>query len=65
MSDDLRERLIKALTANRWGGDHERDSHARHNYLYSCALCTGDVEAITDVVLAVEADRADRAEAEQ
>lgn len=51
--DDLRDQIAEALATNRWGGDHDRDTHARHNYLYSCGICQGDVRAIADAVMAV------------
>ncbi len=49
------EALARALASNRWGGDHGRDEHRRHQHSHACALCTRDVHQIAAFVIDYQA----------
>jgi hypothetical protein len=62
VSSDLRDRIAEALYTTRRTGYEGAANHREHRYDARCALCAGDVDALTAALLAVLPDpAADRA----
>ncbi len=59
---ELRDQIAQALATHEWNNEGKWGKHQRHNFLGTCGICQGDVNAIADVVMTIVGPELDRLE---